>query len=1200
MTINATDIKLLESERMADTTDGGGRRTSRVIPDGVAGNIFPKVSRLDSVYGRVNLRKVFGAVQTANVDTYAGSHAVITDAPDNANIHTTLFSTASEFDTRTAARDRIESYVTSGPESRMILLGRQLPGQQSILTYQRIEESIPDVGTVYCLSNEVGNVISSQQYVRVQDVTHEIRTFEDDKGTFQRRVITLDVGVALRYEFDGPTNASRYSNVARSSYIRDTTVVDAARYYGIQKLAESAQSGDLQARVVSVYTPIVPTTNRETAVSNEHLNDAQNLIATASVTFTESLSSFANSTTRFLPRGILPGSLTVSGSGVPATSDNALGVISSAAFAATVDYENGTITRTGGSAGSVNITATFTPAVSASQPAHSKDLPVTLNNRGTVYSLSLNPLPSAGSVVVDYRALGKWYRLRDKGDGTLTGIDPAYGVGSISYANGSLVVTLGALPDVDSSVIVQWGSSAHYAIRAGGTSDAGTKLKQSFTLPDLPINPDSVSLTYTSGGTPYTATDDATGAITGNGITGKVNYTTGEVSLEYTTRLPDSATAVSVAYQQVVPTNQNQPTVKSLATTSQATTSLGESIAAGSLVGTVRFSGTVGNRGLYVMGNVVVVDPGNGLLVAKAGQTFPVSGNGGYQGTIPTDTVIGTINYSTGDIDINDTIPVAVPNFNIANFAPVAGLPGQIATSATWQYATQMGVSTGQANWGWKTNATSTNVAKTHDATFQAAPIKVSLTETVGDNIIPGSVTFSVGGKTFIDRSGSLYSDMSNATGGGTLAGSINYESGDVSLSHWTDGAALSLSVASCLTIHGPYSANTVFFRAPGAPLRPGSFYVQATALDGTLIQGTANDSGVISGAKLSGVVNQETGVARISFGEWITAAGHEGEAWYNAGSVVGGLIFAPIFIQPSTLTFNCVVLTNLPLNADILGLDPVRLPSDGRVPIFRPADVLVIHNTQTTVLPNPVSAGSTYSVGRTNLSELVVTDQNGTALLDNQYSYSLSAGTITLAGNFSIGSLVQPLKVKHRIEDMLLATDVQINGQLSFASALPRDYGVDSYISSALLFGDMNALVTGVFDLAAFSAWSDTPGTGATAQYNNIDYPIEILNNGGVTERWRINFTSTTAFQVIGENLGVIATGTTSADCSPSNQLTGQPYFVIRAAGWGAGWSAGNQLRFNTVSAAAPIWIARTVLPGAALAGDSFSMQVRGDVDAV
>jgi hypothetical protein len=195
---------------------------------------------------------------------------------------------------------------------------------------------------------------------------------------------------------------------------------------------------------------------------------------------------------------------------------------------------------------------------------------------------------------------------------------------------------------------------------------------------------------------------------------------------------------------------------------------------------------------------------------------------------------------------------------------------------------------------------------------------------------------------------------------------------------------------------------------------------------------------------------------------------------------------------------------------------------------------------------------------------------------------------------------LVQPLIAKHRIEDLALLSDVQINGTLTIAAPLTREYPANtSYVSSALLFGDMNARVTNVFDLGAFSTWSDTPGTQATAQFNDIDFPIEILNNGGIRERWRINFTSTTAFQVIGENLGVIATGGTGTDCSPTNTLTGNPYFVIRASGWGSGWSAGNQLRFNTVGAAAPIWIARTVLPGATLEGDSFSIQMRGDVDA-
>ena len=113
------------------------------------------------------------------------------------------------------------------------------------------------------------------------------------------------------------------------------------------------------------------------------------------------------------------------------------------------------------------------------------------------------------------------------------------------------------------------------------------------------------------------------------------------------------------------------------------------------------------------------------------------------------------------------------------------------------------------------------------------------------------------------------------------------------------------------------------------------------------------------------------------------------------------------------------------------------------------------------------------------------------------------------------------------------------------------------------------------------------------------------MLNDGAVTDRWRINFltgnpsSGTANFQVISENLGVIATGNTGSDCAPVNGLTGKPYFVIRSGGWGLGWSVGNQVRFNTSAASRPIWIARTVLPGATLDGDSFDLQLRGDVDA-
>ena len=176
----------------------------------------------------------------------------------------------------------------------------------------------------------------------------------------------------------------------------------------------------------------------------------------------------------------------------------------------------------------------------------------------------------------------------------------------------------------------------------------------------------------------------------------------------------------------------------------------------------------------------------------------------------------------------------------------------------------------------------------------------------------------------------------------------------------------------------------------------------------------------------------------------------------------------------------------------------------------------------------------------------------------------------------------------------------MQINGLVTLTAPLLRDYPSGSQLSSALLYGDLQARATNLFDQQTWTGvWQSTViGSSATATYNDVDYPVEVLNSAAITERWRLNFTSATAFQVIGENLGVIATGSTGTDLQPINGLTGLPYFTLRAAGWGSGWAVGNQLRFDTIAAAPPTWLARCVLPGAALTGDSFDAQLRGDVD--
>ena len=109
----------------------------------------------------------------------------------------------------------------------------------------------------------------------------------------------------------------------------------------------------------------------------------------------------------------------------------------------------------------------------------------------------------------------------------------------------------------------------------------------------------------------------------------------------------------------------------------------------------------------------------------------------------------------------------------------------------------------------------------------------------------------------------------------------------------------------------------------------------------------------------------------------------------------------------------------------------------------------------------------------------------------------------------------------------------------------------------------------------------------------------FEVTDQGAIKERWAIRFGNTSTFEVIGETVGLIATGNIGADLAPTNAATGAPYFTIRKEGWGSGWLAGNTLRFNTDGGQAPFWVARTIVAGRAVEEtDQFATQNRGDAD--
>lgn len=485
--------------------------------------------------------------------------------------------------------------------------------------------------------------------------------------------------------------------------------------------------------------------------------------------------------------------------------------------------------------------------------------------------------------------------------------------------------------------------------------------------------------------------------------------------------------------------------------------------------------------------------------------------------------------------------------------------------------------------------------------------------------IVQGSVLFTFNGKTFFDRNGSLYTDFNPATGAATACGTIDYQTGLATVTSYGSGSNVVIAdpvILGCLSRIPDVMTSFVRFRTPAAPIRPQSLSVRATTLNGALLNGASQSNGDITGTKILGSVNYDTGIVDLNFGEELNdndnapSLTHRTEPWYsaevryNVGTVPAPdyKTWRPTFVDPASILYNVVTYSFLPLDAALIGLNPVRLPSDGRVPIFKDGYVLVIHDTAFQTLPNSLTPGQVVTLARGDLAEVILRDQNGLDVNSALFTVARAAGTITMANPLNLAGYAQPLIAEHRIEDMVLCTDSQINGELSLSRALIHDYtAANSFVSSALLFGDLQARVSKFFDQASWaSVWSDTlSGSAAAASFNDVTYPLTVTNAGTITERWALVFTTQTAFNIIGENVGQIGTGSTSVDCAPINPVTGVPYFSLNRFGWGAGWSAGNVLRINTTGNIAPIWFARTTKQSTSdEMNDNVRIQIRGDAD--
>lgn len=558
MPITNNDVKLLKSERLTDTDDGGGRATGTAVLDSEMNNLFRDISRLDRTTGRISLRKVFAGVVTLTDDAYLGAHSIITQKTADPRVSVLLFNTESQTDQRAAARSSIESYMAPSATASWELLGDQLMGQRALVAIQREELAIPEVGDVFQLIAAAGN-----QYVRITSIETTIETFTYQYGTgswvdFQRRRMVMELSAPLNLTFPGgeatPSGTSATSTVSggTKSRVLTTRVADAARYYGIRPVVEPIALGALTVKVDSLYSQLVPSTTKENALAALLAGFERGLMLAsgAARTLSTTATLVGGTTSRtFIGTGILPGSLTVTINGGVYADDKTgnLSYVSGTNWMSSgfVDYATGELTynKTGTAyAGAASVT--YTPAAQVLGDAVTYAIKIALGNRGYVYTLDLSgALPRPGTLSVSYMVLGKWYELRDNGRGQLTGV----GTGTLDFASGAVQLTLEALPDVGSAIVYSYISQSDFAASQHTGVVASAQIRVVHTLDTRGVRPGSLVAKYTAGGQVKTLTDTGVGTLTGDG-SGVVSYSTGKVELVLAST-PDANTGVTFDFE---------------------------------------------------------------------------------------------------------------------------------------------------------------------------------------------------------------------------------------------------------------------------------------------------------------------------------------------------------------------------------------------------------------------------------------------------------------------------------------------------------------------------------------------------------------------------------------------------------------------------------------------------------------------------
>lgn len=457
MTILAGDIKLLASRVMTDDPEGGGGPTGTAIPDGGSNGIWNDVSELDRANGDVSVRQLHLAVRTNNTDTYLGAQIIVSKPPNDANVSITLAKCA-PFARRTEIANSIESYLIQSSEWSGYLLENHVAGQNSIQIFQRPGSVTPAIGRTLVLVYNEDQPTERRQYIRINRVEVQTRTFSYSVGNgyvdYTADVVVCELSDDLRFNFPGSPPDRGFVRVAGRTVLRDTTVADAATYYGATTLTAVADLGAASIKVASVYTQLVPSARTETvaldlrpaAVRNMVLAETPRRVEVGAAPHTRRIKIGQENRRRAYTDLLLP---------LPAPGTVVISYMALGNWYTVVDDGMGAFTGPGAgqivyTTGSLAITLQEMPDVGSSVIVLWGEKVGYMNRAGGTtfrkpeFDLVLeHDEVKPGTLVVTWQSGGVTKTANDNGTGGLTGD----ATGQILYATGRLRIRPAAMPD---------------------------------------------------------------------------------------------------------------------------------------------------------------------------------------------------------------------------------------------------------------------------------------------------------------------------------------------------------------------------------------------------------------------------------------------------------------------------------------------------------------------------------------------------------------------------------------------------------------------------------------------------------------------------------------------------------------------------------------------------------------------------------